>query len=78
MATNTNNLPTPKAENEFVITWLREKAEACLGHANFVASHHHVLQNPGIVEVWKFASEFHNEFSGKKFTVRPNRIQFIQ
>jgi hypothetical protein len=53
-------------KSEALVAWLKQKALADPGYSLFIGSHHRVVQNPDIVAIWKFTSDFHKVYYNAK------------
>jgi len=64
-------------KSEALIAWLKQKALADPGYPLFIGSHHRVVQNPDIVAIWKFTSDFHKVYYNAKNPVSVSEISKI-
>jgi len=47
---------------DIVVAWLRQRASTTKGYTSFEDSHGRVFQNPDIINIWKFVSQFHDRY----------------
>jgi len=55
--------------NNQVIAWLRDQASNQPGHDTFMESRGKTLQNPKIVQAWRFATTFVDQYAWKSFEI---------
>lgn len=60
---------TDSMDESPAVKFLREKLASRNGYPAFIANRGHVLANPEIVKVWRFAVEFSNEYNKVKHPV---------
>ncbi|PPQ97672.1 hypothetical protein CVT26_002484 [Gymnopilus dilepis] len=67
---NTNSsslpLPDPVDKKQAKITWLKEQMSSRPGYDLFGHCRHRILQNPEVVETWRFAVDFYDYYSHSK------------
>jgi len=61
-------------KSEALVAWLKEKVSADPGYSLFIGSHHRVVQNPDIVAIWKFTSNFHKVYYNAKNPISVSEI----
>jgi hypothetical protein len=64
-------------KSKALVAWLKEKASADPGYLLFIGSHHRVVQNPDIVAIWKFTSNFHKVYYNAKNPISVSEISKI-
>jgi len=73
----TSQTDATPTKSEALIAWLKQKASADPGYLLFIGSHHRVVQNPDIVAIWKFTSNFHKVYYNAKNPVSVSEISKI-
>jgi hypothetical protein len=62
-------------KSEALVAWLKQKVLADPGYSLFIGSHHRVVQNPNIVAIWKFTSDFYKVYYNAKNPVSVSKFQ---
>ena len=65
-APNPNAQDVKQLKSEALVEWLKEKASLQEDYPLFLGSQHRVLQNPDIVLIWRFVSNFHKIYYNAK------------